>query len=61
MKTAVHAVILRYVLHASVSSICYTVYSDACKVYHTITIHITVFLKMNPRVRNAKTTSNLKI
>jgi hypothetical protein len=30
-----------------------TAYTDACKTYHTITAHTTVFLKMNPRVRNA--------
>jgi hypothetical protein len=34
------------------SSICKTTYTDACKTYYTISVYTTVFLKMNPRVRN---------
>jgi len=29
-----------------------TAYTDACKMYHTITVHTTIFLKMNPWVQN---------
>jgi hypothetical protein len=34
-----------------------TAYTDAYKMYHTITAYTTVFLKMNPRVRNVQKTS----
>jgi hypothetical protein len=34
------------------SSIYYTAFTDACKMYHTITAYTTVFLKINRRVRN---------
>jgi len=29
-----------------------TLYTDACKTYHTITVYTTVFLKLNPRISN---------
>jgi len=61
MKTVAHAFMLWYVSHASVSSAYCIAYSGACKRYHNITVYTTVFLKMNPRVRNVKTTSKLKI
>jgi len=32
-------------------------YTDASKTHYTITVYITVFLKMNPRVRNMYKTS----
>jgi len=35
-----------------VSSIYKTAYNDACKTHSTLPMHKTVFLKMNPRVRN---------
>jgi len=28
------------------------VYTDACNTFYTIPVYTTVFLKMNPRVRN---------
>jgi len=34
------------------SSTYWTVYTDACETYHTITVHTAIFLKMNPRFRN---------
>jgi len=46
-----------YDLHVSVSATFHsstykTAYTDACKTHSTIPVYTTVFLKMNPWVRN---------
>jgi hypothetical protein len=35
--------------HSSTNKIAYT---DECKTYHTVIVYTTIFLKMNPGVRN---------
>jgi len=40
---------VKYRTHSSTYK---TGYTDACKTYCTMTVYTTVFLKMNPRVRN---------
>jgi len=37
-----------------------TAYTDACKTHYTVPVNTTVFLKMNPRVRNMYKTSKIK-
>ena len=43
------------------SSTYWTAYTDACKTHYTISVYTTVFLKMNPRLRNMQKTPKLKI
>ena len=43
------------------SSTYYTAYTDACKIHYSILVNTTVFLKMNPRIRDIQKTKNLKI
>jgi hypothetical protein len=42
------------------SSTYLTAYTDACKMYHIITVYTAVFLKMNPWVRNMQKPSRNK-
>jgi len=46
---ATHFRINQYRTHSSTYK---TVYTAACKTYHTVTVYTAVFLKMNPRFRN---------
>ena len=46
-----------FYMHRYKQSTYKTAYTDACKAYYTVTVYTTVFLEMNPPVRNLQKTS----